>query len=477
MTEEQVFKYLCEQKLSFFAKQAFKVIEPETVLEWEWYLDVYCDTLERVYRGELREVDFNVPPRTLKSKIISIIFPCWVWNKKPSKKFLSASSSFDLANKINIKRRELITSDFYRKYWPLTLKSDSNTIGRFDNVHNGFMQSVSAGGKVTGEGADYLLSDDLIDVKDAFSKVKREAVCEWYKNAFYNRAQNRTQVVRINVNQRTHPKDVSHTIKENYNFQTLVIQMVKTNKVMGTIPYNDPRQEGDLLCPKRYTFQDLAADRKGMGIFGSGAQLQQDPKAPDGGIIKKEQLRWFRSAEKDYYDKQIITGDLNFGDGKNPDYVVFACWGRHNGQKYLIDMIRGRWDYAETKARFKAFCEKHPKALEKYIEAKANGPALVSDFRDEIIGIRSWPEKIVDEKGREKANPLASADKVQRVHLIQPEFAGGEVWFPEDLDIKTELEEELLGFSENGSGTGNDDMVDNITMGLIELKKSSSFFG
>ena len=84
------------------------------------------------------------------------------------------------------------------------------------------MQSVSALGKVTGEGADFLVSDDLLDAMDAFSKAKREAVTKWCSNAFYSRAQDKRTVKRLNINQRLHVKDVSGHLEENHNFDKLV---------------------------------------------------------------------------------------------------------------------------------------------------------------------------------------------------------------------------------------------------------------
>ena len=118
---------------------------------------------------------------------------------------------------------------------------------------------------------------------------------------------------------------------------------------------------------------------------------------------------------------------------------------------------------------FAAFCAKHPRASIKWIENKANGPALISDMKDLIPGIRAWP----DEK-----SPLKKADKVQRLHLSQPEFEGGTVYFPkpENIELVELMIAELMSFTDKGSATGHDDMVDTMTMALLELKSSNTFF-
>ena len=257
ITKDDIFKAACEKKFSYFCKQYLKVIEPETEFIWSWYLDDLCQSCEDLYYGRYRNLDINIPPRMLKSLIFSVLFPCWLWIKNPTLKIIAASSSFNLANKFNIKRRELIESDEFQAFWPIKMKDYANTITYFENVHNGFMMSVSAEGKVTGSGGDYLLSDDLIDVKDAFSKVLRDSVRNWYSNAFYGRAQNKKTVRRLNNNQRTHEEDISGLIAENYDFEKIIIEMIKTSKERSTVKLNDPRQIGELLMPQRYGEEEM----------------------------------------------------------------------------------------------------------------------------------------------------------------------------------------------------------------------------
>ena len=466
--ERDAFKALCEMKFSFFCRQYLKVVEPETEFIWGWYLEVLCKTCEDIYYGRLKNVDINIPPRMLKSLIFSVLFPAWIWTKDPSKKIIAASSAALLANGFNIKRRELIESPEYQLFWPIKMKSYSNKITHFENVHNGFMKSVSANGKVTGSGADYLITDDLIDVKDAFSRVKRLAIRLWYSSVFFGRAQNKKTVRRININQRSHDEDVSDELEKKHKFDRLVLQMIKTNRNKSTIYYKDPRAVGEYLMPERYGPNEEKEDRQSLGTYGFSSQMQQEPMAIEGGIVKSEWIRYYNKADIPYYDRMIITGDLNFQAGEQNDYACFQCWGKYQGNYYLIDIIRGQWSYKETKTRFKSFCDKHPNANEKFIENKANGPALISDMGLEIPGMIAWPDK---ESG------LASADKVQRLHLVSPDWEDGKVYLPKDMEIVESFKLELLSFTDKGSTTGNDDMVDTHTTALIELRKSESFIG
>lgn len=326
------------------------------------------------------------------------------------------------------------------------------------------MQAVSVGGKVTGEGADFLLSDDLLDAMDSFSKSKREAACMWYSNAFYNRAQNKKKVRRLNINQRLHQKDISGHLEENHNFDRLVLPMVKTSEDRTTIQFKDPRKEGEFLFPARYGQEEMEDDYKGLGLYGWSAQHQQTPRPIGGGIIKEEWIRYYDVLP--VMERKIITADLTFKGNAKSDYVSFQCWGIFKGQKYLIDLVRGKWSYKETKDHFLTFCKKND-AQNKYVEDKANGPALISDLKSIVSGLKGWPEE---------GSKYMNADKVQRLHFCSQDYEMGDVYLPKNIALVDTFVEELTSFTEKGSATGNDDMVDTSTMALLQLRRSKTFF-
>lgn len=461
-----IFKKACEGSFSFFARSYLKVLEPETSFEWNWHHDVLCKACEDVHFGVYHNLDINIGPRTLKSIIVSVLFPCWVWTTRPWTKFICGSRSNDLATQFNMKRRDLITSHQYARFWPIPIKDDQNTAKKFSNYEGGLMQAVSAEGKVVGLGADVLLSDDLLDAKEAYSQAKRESVNKWFSEAFFSRVQSRKRSKRININQRLHVNDVSGNIREKHpSFKRLIIPMEKTEKNDSTCLFVDPRQVGEFIQPSRYSYEEKEEDVKALGIAGYSAQYQQAPRPSGGGIIKEEWLRYYHKLP-DRFDSKLITGDLNFNEGEKSDFACFQCWGKVGPDKYLIDIIRGRWSYKQTKESFDAFAAKHS-VYSKYIENKANGPALISDFKEAHPGLKPWPEK---------GSPYMKADKIQRLHMVSTEYENGNVYFPNGILLVDQFVEELTGFTDKGSTTGHDDMVDTMTMALIELKKSKSFF-
>lgn len=460
MNEKQIFKTVCENDLAFFTRQAFKILEPETEYQHNWHVDVLANNLEAVHTGLIKNLDINIAPRTIKSLMVNIVYPCWVWTTDPSHKFISASYSDSLSVYFNIKRRELVKSDFFQSFWPIGIKEDIDTQRLIENKMNGFFLSTSVDGTVTGKGADTLISDDLISAQDAFSKTKREATHRWYSQSFYNRLQDKKTGRRINVNQRTHQDDVSGLIEKKYSFERLVIPMQKMEgQVENITRWKDPRAISEFMHPERYGDKEKEDEYEGLGVYGWSGQMQQSPSPLGGGIILDEWIRFYDEVPASF-DQKIIVADLAFKGGKSSDYVSYQCWGKLGIYYYLIDLIRGKWNYGQSKDNFKVFCLKHSDVSYKYVEDKANGPALISELKNEIRGIVAWPEK----------SELKSLSKVQRVHMTSPLYQNGLVMLPKDIELSKVFVAELLGFTENGSTTGHDDMVDTSTMALIQLK-------
>src|SRR6476646_65414 len=80
--------------LAAFVHAAWEILEPVTVLSWNWHHDLICEYLTLVKEGKFKEkfgaqcegIIFNVPPRTMKSLLISVFFPVWVWASDPARR-------------------------------------------------------------------------------------------------------------------------------------------------------------------------------------------------------------------------------------------------------------------------------------------------------------------------------------------------------------------------------------------------------
>jgi hypothetical protein len=89
---------LAQDSLAEFVRQAWHIIEPTTPLLWNWHLGTMCEYLEAVTSADLLRLIVNLPPRSGKSLIASVLWPAWVWTKQSSR-WLCASYSASLAIK------------------------------------------------------------------------------------------------------------------------------------------------------------------------------------------------------------------------------------------------------------------------------------------------------------------------------------------------------------------------------------------
>src|SRR5437660_1205464 len=81
-----------------FVKAAWPILYPGRPLLWSWHYDYLSEVLVLVKRRVLRRVIINVPPRTLKSTLVTILYPVWVWLTEPGHHFLTARYSQDLSS-------------------------------------------------------------------------------------------------------------------------------------------------------------------------------------------------------------------------------------------------------------------------------------------------------------------------------------------------------------------------------------------
>ena len=86
-----------------------------------WHIDAICYAVERMVMGESsNRLVVNLPPRSLKSFILSICLPAWLLGRNPGEKIVCASYSRDLADKFSRDCRALMETAFYRRVFPET---------------------------------------------------------------------------------------------------------------------------------------------------------------------------------------------------------------------------------------------------------------------------------------------------------------------------------------------------------------------
>ena len=147
----------------------------------------------------------------MKSLLISVFFPIWVWTTKPSCRFMFVSYSEKLSTQHSIFRRSIIESEWYQKEWGsvFSLSRDQNVKSHYENSSRGAMFSTGMQATATGMGGDVLIFDDPLNPEQAISQVEREAVNLRFDTTFRSRINDPATGVKIIIMQRLHELDLT----------------------------------------------------------------------------------------------------------------------------------------------------------------------------------------------------------------------------------------------------------------------------
>src|ERR1700722_2974315 len=76
-----------------FYRAAWPVMDSSTLV-WSWHYSLLCEWITYASSGQLKKdrpeiigIWFCVPPRTSKSLMVNVAFPCWDWASTPGNKF------------------------------------------------------------------------------------------------------------------------------------------------------------------------------------------------------------------------------------------------------------------------------------------------------------------------------------------------------------------------------------------------------
>src|SRR5712692_9594733 len=145
---DEIDRELGARSLAEFVRLAWAVVEPSTPFVDGWHIGAIVEHLEAITRGQIRNLLINVPPRHMRSLLVSVFWPAGERNRWPERRWLYSSYGAQLSIRDSLKCRRLIESPWYQRLWGdrFALTSDQNTKGRFDNNRSGYRLATSVGG-------------------------------------------------------------------------------------------------------------------------------------------------------------------------------------------------------------------------------------------------------------------------------------------------------------------------------------------
>lgn len=365
-----------------FTRIWFELIQGDRLLV-NWHHRLMASKIDDLLAGRLvpRNLIINIPPGGTKTEFFSIHFPAYVnalVQEKRLKRFRNLNISFaDTLVKRNSRRtRDIIASREYQEFWPCSFGVNQAEEWEIkdERVRSiGQTVSRSSNGQITGGRGGYygpefsgmVMLDDYNKPVDMLSESRRKSANTLLVNTIRSRRGDKSKehpTPFVSIQQRLHTDDatgfmlaggmgvpfhhvaIPAMIDEKYiqsldePWRSLCWETVKDTDsvVVGGVRYWSywPQMEdvNDLLQlweKDRYTFL---------------SQYQQNPMALTGGIIDTSWFRTYTTLPK--LTHRAVYVDTNSGKVEDwLDYTVFTLAGMGvDGNLYIIDVVRGRWD-------------------------------------------------------------------------------------------------------------------------------------
>ncbi|WP_154927135.1 phage terminase large subunit [Klebsiella michiganensis] len=365
-----------------FTRIWFELIQGDRLLV-NWHHRLMASKIDDLLAGRLvpRNLIINIPPGGTKTEFFSIHFPAYVnalVQEKRLKRFRNLNISFaDTLVKRNSRRtRDIIASREYQEFWPCSFGVNQAEEWEIKDERGrsiGQTVSRSSNGQITGGRGGYygpefsgmVMLDDYNKPVDMLSESRRKSANTLLVNTIRSRRGDKSKehpTPFVSIQQRLHTDDatgfmlaggmgvpfhhvaIPAMIDEKYiqsldePWHSLCWETVKDTDsvVVGGVRYWSywPQMEdvNDLMQlweKDRYTFL---------------SQYQQNPMALTGGIIDTSWFRTYTTLPK--LTHRAVYVDTNSGKVEDwLDYTVFTLVGMGvDGNLYIIDVVRGRWD-------------------------------------------------------------------------------------------------------------------------------------
>lgn len=411
---------LRHERLYEFVKDAWDIVEPEKTFASNWHIVALCKELELVSSGLTPRLLVNVPPATMKSLLVSVFWPAWIWRKRPVIKIMSAAYSDHIAMRDNVKMHDILISPWYQELYPLKFASNQESKGYFKNTAGGWRFSTTPGGAATGEHPDIIIIDDPHSAKQADSDAMRSVGLNWFDGTISTRGITRDVKI-VLIMQRLHQLDLSGHVLSKGGWKHIMWPMEYDSKRRDP---RDPRKvDGELLWPSLITKEKLDQLKLDLRAYGAAGQLQQLPSPEGGGLFKRMWIKtveevpsivsrrvrgWDTAATEAAGDFTVgIKMSLSYTEDKRPVFVI-------------EDMRRGQWSSFEVDRQIKdaATSDGRLCAVREEKEPGSAGKSVIDQRRNKLVG-HDYSGVGISGSKEVRSGPFASQCEGGNVYMLK----------------------------------------------------------
>lgn len=451
INDSQLLRFALRRDFLSFTDRGVREITQGGKFQYNWHLHAIAWELMKVMSGETKRLIINLPPRSLKSLMASVLFPAFWLGLDPRKKIFGISYGGELAAKHARDCQLVMQANWYRTTFPGTRISRIADASIYTDKR-GYRKATSINAALTGLGGDCFIIDDPLKPIDAQSESLRSSVNDWISHTLISRLDDKANGSIIVVMQRVHQYDLTGYLTENFPGTWTVLSLPAIAREDESVQIGPDRFHartvGEALHRERESIKVLEALRRELGSDHFEAQYQQSPVPPGGAMLKREWFQYYDILPDRVYPAKVFQSwDTAVKNGAQNDFSVCTTWLRSEKKFYLLDLVRDRFEYPRLKETALKLAEKFkPDSI--LVEDASTGAPLAQELRQAgIYAVQLIP---------------VERDKIARMYTQQDKFEKGSVFFPRHASYLGALEAELLSFPQSKY----DDQVDSITQAL-----------
>jgi predicted phage terminase large subunit-like protein len=397
------------------------------------YLKLLAQRLTRVATGETKRLVITMPPRHGKTFMGSICLSAWILAHDASAKILVLSYGQDLADRIAYDIRDILRSEWFQQAFRTRISRDRAKLVDFVTTDGGNVRSLSIEGGVTGLGADYIIIDDPVEIKDCDNAKRLERVNELFDNEIQTRLDNPKKGCIVIIAHRISENDLPGHVLQKGGWQQLKLPLIATRRRTYDLENGEvwKREKGELLRPDAFTKRDIRRlrDSKQPGFE---TLQQQNPGGIDRLRIKVGYFSTFLPAELQVRELPVVLSiDPGLKGGPKNSLTVIQAWAPKDGAHLLLDQWREQASYREFRSEVRLFILKYRPSVV-LIEATGQGPALIQDIKPQ-----NGMELVPITPAGDKVERLRKHRRTIRRGLVQ--LAQGALWYDEFMTEATQF--------------------------------------
>jgi len=444
------------------------------------HIHIICRKLQEVAESVIdttkdpMRLQIMVPPRSMKSRIASNLFPAWCLGRQPNWGFLAIGADFEFAvDNFGRPTKDIIDSPQYQVIFPKTyLKKDVKSAGRWATTKKGMFVAKGAGQNIAGRSAHITLCDDIIT--EQTNDVERRKINSWYQKGLRTRLLPRGAEIIINT--RWFVEDISgYMLKVDKDsarpWEVIKIPAILTEEaskfLRQEVAEDDPRfMEGTSFWPEFWPTKLLLEKKQTMDPVEWAALYQQEPILLEGGIVKREDFQIWDSPEPPKCKYIIVSMDTALSQKEVANYSAFTVWGIFSNIVETFDKIpiaqesmillsagKGKWDFTQL-------CDKCQELDKRYVpdyfivEEASAGLMLIPELQKRSLPV--LPHK-------------PERDKTFRLQATTPYFRAKRIWIPKDKKWAEDVVQEVASFQPRLKNQ-QDDLTDTVSQAIIWMR-------